>query len=42
MIVLQEADLRLGARPTAVPHRLIEAETDSEGENNQLVDEYDE
>lgn len=28
VIVLQEADLRLGARPTAVPHRLIEAETD--------------
>jgi endonuclease/exonuclease/phosphatase family metal-dependent hydrolase len=28
VVVLQEADLRLGARPTAVPHRLIEAETD--------------
>lgn len=28
VVVLQEADLRLGARPTALPHRLIETETD--------------
>ena len=28
VVALQEADLRLGARPSALPYRLIEAETD--------------
>ncbi len=30
VVALQEADLRLGARPTALPRRLIEQETDFE------------
>jgi endonuclease/exonuclease/phosphatase family metal-dependent hydrolase len=30
IVVLQEADKRLGARPTALPHALIERETDFE------------
>lgn len=28
VVVLQEADKRLGSRPTALPHRLVETETD--------------